>query len=135
MNSFRLVIQDMNQQWSSETVLSFIGRDGSGSFGIQARHETFVTCLRPGLARFCCVGVGWHYLAQPGAVVLFSGNELRLSTTQFILSDDRDAVVNQMDAEWGAAEQMLRSNKRNIVQIEQALARKLWEMSRRDRAL
>jgi F-type H+-transporting ATPase subunit epsilon len=131
MNPFRLVVQDMNKQWDSDTVLSFIARDGSGSFGIQAHHETFVTCLRPGLARFRCVDDGWHYLAQPGAVVLFSGNELHLSTTQFILSDDRDALVNQMEAEWRAAEQALRSTKRNITQIEQALARKLWEMSRR----
>ena len=52
MNSFKLLIYDLSQQHEFDNVSSFVGRDSSGSFGLMAGHETFVTCLQPGLARF-----------------------------------------------------------------------------------
>jgi hypothetical protein len=73
---------------------------------------------------------GWLYIAQPGAVVLFRGNILRLSTSQFILSPERDQLIAQMEHVWQAAEQGLRTTRTSYLQVEQALTRKLWEMNR-----
>ena len=135
MNTFELILQDMTQQWHEAEARSFVATDVSGSFGIQAGHETFVTCLRPGLARFMDGSGQWQYVAQPGAVVWFADNRLYLSTAQFIISPERDRLVQHMDEEWRAAAEALGSTKRNIVQVEQALARKLWEMNKRGETL
>lgn len=133
--TFTLQLNDLSQVLHVDNVESFVGRDASGSFGLQAGHETFVTCLRPGLARFRDSAGKWHYIAQPGAVVLFAANRLQLSATRMLLSDDRDALVAQMDAQWQALDRQLGSTRLNITQVEQALARKLWDMSRRGETL
>lgn len=130
MNTFTLQLNDIAQHLQLDNVCSFIGRDASGSFGLQAGHEAFMTCLEPGLARFHDAQKQWHYIAQPGAVVLFVDNVLQLSTTQLFVSDDRDSLLEQLDAQWHVADQQLGSAKRTITTVEQALARKLWEMNR-----
>nr|WP_321466432.1 hypothetical protein [uncultured Desulfobulbus sp.] len=130
MNTFHCILQDFSRQWDSERALSFIAQDPGGSFGLQARHETFVTCLQPGLARVRIEDEGWWYIAQPGAVVVFRDNVLRLSTSQFIHSRDRDQLIAQMEQVWQAADQGLRTTKTSYLQMEQALTRKLWEMNR-----
>lgn len=135
MSTFQLIIQDMSQISQHEAIESFIATDMSGRFGIQAGHETLVTVLRPGLARFREDNQNWHYIAQAGATLLFEANTLTLSTTQFVISDDRDSLLKQMDAEWKALAEDLGSTKRNIVQVEQALARKLLEMNRQGESL
>ncbi len=135
MQTFTLLLNDISQALQFEQVESFVARDASGSFGLQAGHESFVTCLQPGLARFRDGKGQWHYIAQPGAVVLFADNRLQLAATQMLLSDDRDALVAQMDAQWQAMDQQLGTSKLNITQVEQALARKLWEMNRRGETL
>lgn len=131
MSTFTLLLHDINQQYSYDKVVSFVGRDGSGSFGIQAGHETFVTCLQPGLARFRMAENRWQYVAQPGAVILFQDNQLQLSASQLLLSDDYGSILSQMDSQWHELDQQLGSTKRNIAQVEQALARKILEMNRR----
>ncbi len=130
MITFRCILQDFSHQWDSERALSFIAQDPGGSFGLRARHETFVTCLQPGLARVHIEDEGWWYIAQPGAVVVFRENVLRLSTSQFILSRDRDQLIARMEQVWQAADQGLRTTKTSYLQMEQALTRKLWEMNR-----
>jgi len=130
MRTFTCLLQDLSHQWQTQQAESFIARDSSGSFGLQARHETYVTCLRPGLARLRIQNEGWIYIAQPGGIVVFRENILRLSTSQFILSKDRDQLVARMEQAWQAAEQGLRTTKTSYLQAEQALTRKLWEMNR-----
>lgn len=141
MKPYLLSIYDMSRTYSNGEVVSFVARDSSGSFGIQCGHQTFVTCLRPGIARFADVQGQWHYVAQPGSVLVFMNsheraeNHLRLSTSQFVMSTQRDALLDFMDSEWQALDRDAGRTKRNIVQVEQALARKLWEMNRGGEAL
>jgi F0F1-type ATP synthase epsilon subunit len=130
MNVFTVVLQDLLQQWRNEEVESFIAQDPGGSFGIQAHHETLVTCLLPGLARLRIRNTGWLYIAQPGSVVVFRHNALQLATSQFILSEDREQLLDRMEQAWQAAKQGLQSAKTSYAQVEQALTRKLWEMNR-----
>ena len=130
MKTFECILQDLSHQWQTQAAVSFIGRDSSGSFGLQARHETFVTCLRASLARLRTQDDGWLYIAQPGTVVVFRENLLRLSTSQFILSKDRDQRISRMEQAWKAADQGVRTTKTSYLQVEQALTRKLWEMNR-----
>lgn len=135
MKTFALVLQDISKEWRDDRVYSFIARDASGSFGLQANHETFVTCLQPGIAGFRGHDRQWCYLAQPGSVVIFIDNHLYLATTQFVMNCDREVLVQLLDTEWRAAEQEIRISKQSIARVEQALARKLWEMSQRSEGM
>lgn len=130
MSNFSLLLQDAAQQWQSDNILSFIGRDTSGSFGIMARHATFVTCLEPGIARFRDGDGKWTYLAQPGSVLVFRENQLRLSTSQFILSEEHGLLVQKMETLWRSIYQNMNTSKRVTTQMDHALARKLADMNR-----
>ena len=131
MRTFTCRLQALSQQWQSEGALMFIARDPSGSFALQARHETLVTCLRPGLARLRLHDESCLYIAQPGAIVVFKNNVLRLSTTQFILSEDREQLLARMEQAWQTADRGVQTTKAGYLQVEQALTRKLWEMHHR----
>ncbi|MDD2462621.1 MAG: hypothetical protein PHI97_01360 [Desulfobulbus sp.] len=134
MRTFRCRVQDFSHQWESQEALSFIGQDPSGSFGLQAHHETFVTCLRPGLARVHVAEKGWVYIAQPGSVVVFRANVFCLTTSQFILSWERDQLIAHMEEAWQSAHTDVQHTKVSYVQLEQALTKKLWEMNRHGEA-
>ena len=134
MKPFSVVINDFTQAWQNDSVSSFVGRDASGSFGILAAHENFMTTLPAGMARFYLPESGWQYLAQPGSVLLFEQGRLYLSTTQFIISDESEKLVNLMESLWQRLEHQKRAARQSQLQIEQALTRKLWEMSKQDNA-
>ncbi len=68
MTPFTLVLMDCTRKEQIDGAHSFVATDRSGRFGLQAGHETFVTCLQPGLARYKTDDSHWHYIAQPGAL-------------------------------------------------------------------
>lgn len=127
---YEIVINGATQTYQQSGVTSFVGHDLTGSFGILASREPLLTCLRPGMARFCA-GDQWHYIAQPGAVLIFANNQLRLSTSQFVVSDEPGSLVPFITKEWLAAETDAGHTKRSVAQVEQALARKLWDLTRK----
>lgn len=129
MNTFVLNLQSLNCDIQIEGVQSFIATDMSGRFGLQAKHEDFVTILSAGLARYRDNKKNWHYIAQPGASLVFENNSLTLSSTQFIVSDKRDEILAAMDKAWAALDEDKASTKRNIAHVEQAMTRKLIEMN------
>ena len=92
MNSFTLQLQDATHADSIAGVISFVGEDDSGSFGILAGHAHFITTLEMGLARFRTADAGWRYLAVPGAVLHFRDGVLTLSTRRYLLDDDYDRI-------------------------------------------
>ena len=69
MNTFTLELHDTSRTEQIEDVFSFVAEDGSGSFGLQAGHERFITVLRFGLARWRTRDGVWHYVAMPGGVL------------------------------------------------------------------
>ena len=94
MTPFTLVLMDCTRKEQIDGAHSFVATDRSGRFGLQAGHETFVTCLQPGLARYKTDDSHWHYIAQPGATLWFHNNRLQLMTTQFVLSDSRQQLLH-----------------------------------------
>jgi len=135
MNNFTLLLQDCSHSLQIEQISSFVATDASGSFGIQAGHETLLTCLQPGLARYKTGDGNWQYIAQPGALLWFQDNHLHLITSQFITSADRNSLLPFLDTHWQQENENRRTNLRNITQMEQALARKIREMNQRSESL
>ena len=86
--TFTLLIQDAAHAERIEGVSAFVGRDGSGSFGVMANRARMMAVLVTGLARFRIGGDDWEYLAMPGAVLYFCDNRLTISTRHCLR--DRD---------------------------------------------
>lgn len=130
MRSFMLHLQSTTCYERIEQVVSFIGEDTSGSFGIMAGHARAVACLNFGLARYRLAEGSWHYLALPGAVVHFCDNALYLSTRRFVRGDDYMAVERALAEELAAEEEKMRSLLDSVQQLEQAMFKRLWDLQR-----
>lgn len=132
MNNFRVQVQGIEEYWSADNIVSVVGSDASGRFGIQAGHEFFITSLQPGLIRLCDDKGQWFYLAQPGAVLVFEHGQLNIACTEFMRGADAEQLLNQLEKNWLQQDQDLHAAKSSILQVEQTLARKLWQMNRQE---
>ena len=130
MKSFTLHLQSGGQAESLEQVTSFSAADASGSFGLMAGHENFMTVLESGLARYRQSEGCWQYLALPGGILYFCDNELFLCTHRYLRSDSYEevsAAINEMLAE---DEVNRKGLKKTISRMEQEMARRLWHLQR-----
>ena len=130
MNTFTLRIQDSRQVNEIDGVVSFVGEDASGSFGILAGHTRILTTLVIGLARFRTGELAWHYLALPGGVLYFKNDLLTLSTRRFVVDDDYTRISAALEEELLAEEAKLHTMKSSLHQMEEELLRRLWDIGR-----
>lgn len=128
MNTFTLQVCGATRTLRLDDVCSFVGEDASGSFGIQAGHARFMTCLSFGLSRFRQGGGAWQYLAMPGAVLYFAGNRLQLSTRKFLVHEDYGQVVEQLNSELLAEEESLRDLRAGLKRLEEEILKRIWAM-------
>ena len=131
MNTFTLQLQDATHAETIAGVISFVGEDDSGSFGILAGHAHFITSLEMGLARFRTGDAGWRYLAVPGAVLHFRDGVLTLSTRRYLLDDDYDRISRTLRQQLLAEEARLQEMKQSLRRMEEEIFRRLWEIGRR----
>ena len=96
MTSFPLILRDSSTATRIDGVVSFVGEDASGSFGILPGHARFMTILELGLARFRRADAAWQYLAMPGAVLYFKDNLLSLSTRRYFLDQDYERIIDTL---------------------------------------
>ena len=106
-------------------VVSFVGEDASGYFGLLPGHESFLTLLEYGLARFRCAAGPWRYLACPGAVLWFTDDELFLNTRRYLIDDDYGRISGLLAGQLADEEMALKSVKDNLRRLEQELFRRL----------
>lgn len=130
MNSFTLRLQDATRTEQIDGVLSFVGEDASGSFGILAGHHRLMTVLKLGLARFRTDEQDWQYLALPGAVLYFDDNLLTINTRHFLLDTDYQRISHDLQQQLLAEEEKLLSMKGSLHQLEEAVLNRLWELRR-----
>lgn len=131
MKTFTLNLQDATRSETIDGVVSFVGEDTSGSFGILAGHVRAMTSLVFGLARFRTGDGAWQYLALPGALLYFRDNVLTVSTRRYLLGDDYMHISQLLQQELLAEEEKLRAVKESLRHMEEALLKRLWEMGRR----
>ena len=130
MKTFRLTLSDATRRESFEEVVSFVGEDASGSFGILAGHARLMTALLFGLARFRRADGHWRYLAFPGALLYFVNDELSISTRRYLLDEDYGRISAALQEQLFAEEEDLRIMKESLHRMEEELLRRLWEMHR-----
>jgi len=135
MNTFVLNLHAATSSERFEQVHSFVGEDASGSFGIMAGHARFMTSLVFGLARFSGPSGEWQFLALPGGLLYFTGNELTISTRRFLLDTDYARISSDIDEQLLVEEEAMHDVKESLRRMEDEMLRRLWEMRRGGRAL
>lgn len=132
MKSFQIILRDTAGNECIDEVISFVGEDASGSFGILAGHDRMITSLVFGLARFRTVNGPWEYLALPGAMLYFTDNKLHIDTRRYLRSDDYENISQGLVDVLAVEEQDLLEMKSNLRRIEENIMRRLLEMENRE---
>lgn len=135
VNSFSVKLQSAIQHERFDNVVSFVGEDASGSFGLMKGHARFVTALEFGLARLRYADGRWDYLALPEAVLYFDKDELNLSTRRYLRDDDYSRISHALREELVQEEQALVDFKHSLEQMEQAMLLRLLRSSRSEQAM
>lgn len=130
MSSYTLKLFDSRKSMIVEGVTSFVGEDGSGSFGILPGHTRLMTVLVLGLSRFRCGRKPWQYVAMSGAVLYFADDMLSLVCRHYLHDEDYDRISNRLSEQIVAEEEQLREVRRSLESMEEALLKRMWEMRR-----
>lgn len=135
MKHFMLKLLHATGSESFDEVTSFVGEDGSGSFGILAGHRRMMTTLVIGLARFRTGLDEWNYLALPGALLYFNDDVLTISTRRYLVDDNYMRISQALQEQLIAEEEDLRAMKESLHRMEEAILKRLWDMGRGDMEL
>lgn len=129
MNTFTLQLLATDRSERLEDVCSLVGEDGSGSFGLLANHERFMTVLGFGLARILRQQ-GWEYLGIPGGVLYFVDNQCRISTRRYLRDTDVARLAHSLGRELLDEEEALAETRRKLHQLETEMLRHLADLGR-----
>ena len=130
MKAFTLHLQSATQYTPVKQVVSFVGTDASGSFGILADHMRMMTALNYGMARYRQENGDWYYLAFPGGILYFVANNLYISSRRFLIDRDYQRISEELMQQLLEEEQSLQEIKNSLNQLEQEMFRRLWQMRR-----
>jgi len=130
MSGFSVHLQGATQYERIDNVISFVGEDASGSFGLMKGHGRFITTLVFGLARLRYADGRWDYLALPGAVASFEEDQLSLCARRYLRGDDYTQISQALREELVQEEQVLGEFKHSLEQMERAMMLRLWRLGR-----
>lgn len=130
MRTFILNLQSSDQFERIEDVESFVAEDATGSFGLRAHHERFMTALVFGLARYRCEGGPWQYLALPGALAYFVDNQLFINTRRYIRDSDYNRITEALTEQLLKEEETLAGLKQSLRRLEEEMLKRLLEIER-----
>lgn len=133
MNAFTLHLHSLTAARTLPGVRSLVARDASGSFGVQAGHEDFMTALEFGLARYRSGAGDWQYLALPGGILRVAAGAVWLFTRRCLEDSDYRRLGGEIERELRAEEEALRETRTSLQQMEQQLLRRLWALEQRGR--
>ena len=129
MKGFVLKLLHATGSETIHNVVSFVGEDASGSFGILAGHRRIMTTLIIGLARFR-TGPDWQYLAVPGAVLYFNDDVLTISTRRYLVDRDYMRITQALQQQLITEEEELRVMKESVHRMEEEILKRLWDIGR-----
>ena len=132
MSHFTLQIASNTRQQQFDAVVSFVGSDASGQFGLMAGHVPMATVLEFGLARFRGdAREEWRYLALPGGTLRFANNVLEIATRSYVIGEQLATVRAALDAQLAREAGQRTDLRYNLDQLEKALIDRLWQMEQR----
>lgn len=130
MNVMTLSLHSAIKHETLPDIVSFVGTDDSGCFGILPGRTALLTILNYGLSRFSASDGSWYYLACPGAVLHFSDNQLTIDTRHYLVHKDHERIAGLLAGQLAQEEASLRLVRTNLQQLEQALFHRLRQLDR-----
>ena len=128
MNTFALHLESATQYERINNVISFVGEDASGSFGILPGHARMMTLLEFGLARFRIADEDWQYLAVPGAVLYQQDNQLHVCARRYLRGTDYELISTALREQLLVEEESLRAVKQSLRHLEEEMFKRLWKL-------
>ncbi|TIE14645.1 hypothetical protein DIZ66_05750 [Legionella pneumophila] len=132
MELFTIHLKSATQYEKIDKVISFVGEDASGQFGILAHHSRMMTCLKFGLAWFRDENQETEYLALPGAVVYFIDNQLHIATRHYVRNPEYQAIQRVLEEELHWEENNLLRTKDSVHRLDEEMLKRLWELNRQN---
>jgi len=129
MRTFTLHLHDARRHEQVDGVVDFIGRDATGSFGIRAGHERFLTALLFGLARFRAADAPWEHLALPGGLLYMRDGALVLCARRYFRDTDYRRIGETLALELRQEEEGLRDMRARLRQMEDEMLKRLWRLT------
>ena len=128
MNTFTLHLFAADRTEIIADVASFTGEDTSGSFGLLAHHDRFMTTLTFSLARVHLADDSREYLGFPGGILYFIDNELRISTRRYLRDTDAARITQTLTRELLEEEQALEQTRRKLRRLETEMLRRMAKL-------
>jgi F-type H+-transporting ATPase subunit epsilon len=123
---FTIELSSQERMERIEGVVSFVGYDESGSFGILAHRAPLATSLAWGLCRFHRTdGVG-HYLALPGGMLFFDGEVLHIATSRYLRDEDPRKIIERLTEEERLEEKSAHEFHELLQRLDHELLRRLF---------
>jgi F-type H+-transporting ATPase subunit epsilon len=130
-----LHLESATQYERIENVVSFIGEDDSGSFGILPGHARLLTVLTTGLARFRVASGPWEFIALPGAVLYCHDNELHVCARRYLRDVDYERIGAALREQLQTEEQALQQVRQRLRRLEEEMLKRLWRLRRQGETL
>lgn len=130
MNTFTIHLQSATQYEQLDDIVSFVGTDSSGSFGIMAGHARMMSCVKFGLMQFKHKDSVIEYLALPGGVIYFIDNQLFLSTRHYFRSKNYAEIVDELNNQLRTEEKAVQDIRETLSRLDENILKRLWEMQR-----
>lgn len=128
MNTFGVQLLATDRGETIAGVASFVGEDASGSFGLMAHHQRFMTVLAFGLARLTLADGGRRYVGLAGGLLYFVDNELRISTRRYLIGTDAAAIGATLAQVMLAEEQALALTRQKLHRLEAEMLQRLAQL-------
>ncbi|MFO9572967.1 F0F1 ATP synthase subunit epsilon [Legionella pneumophila serogroup 1] len=132
MELFTIHLKSATQYEKIDKIISFVGEDASGQFGILAHHDRMMTCLKFGLAWFRYENQETEYLALPGAVVYFIENQMHIATRHYVRHKEYQAIQRVLEEELHWEEDNLSRTKESVHRLDEGMLKRLWELNRQN---
>lgn len=128
MNTFSLHLHGVTQYEHLPNVISFIGEDASGKFGIMAKHCRMLSSIKFGLSTLYYADNRVEYLALAGGIVYFLDNSLYIGTRQYYRSHNYEEIVTVLNKQLHAEAETIRDINETLRRFDEMVLRHLWEM-------
>ncbi|MBN2690181.1 MAG: F0F1 ATP synthase subunit epsilon [Gammaproteobacteria bacterium] len=132
MNGFTIQLQSPTMGEVINDVVSFVGEDVSGSFGIMANHERMMTILEFGLVWFRHSNDEVEYLALLGGVLYFVNNRLIINTRHYLRGDNYQEMVASLEKKLLQEEKSISDLKGILHNLDRGILRHLQEIKQVD---
>lgn len=130
MIAFELHLESPTQYEKIDNIVSFIGEDVSGQFGVLANHARMMTYLNFGLAKFTYANSTKEYIALSGGILYFRNNQLHISSRHYIRDTDYKILEKKMDKELQVEEKNLENIKTSLRKLDEEMLKRLIELKR-----